>query len=566
MLCLGLAQESRELSKRMSAHVVYPEEGGNTSHEPVGAGGPVPANETDPTTKGGGRKVITPVTSSSSAFVRKRTYSTPYPFESTMESPRLQYHAAFRPPEPARSALSAVRVPASIPPSRIPKPSSRVRSTSKSSHNDAPSARATTPPDSNNRSGGKPKPQMKLLDGPDRSENASGSKTYSEVPPGNPDAAPTFQAEFEHWYRGEGRAGGGRNGGRGEIRAGTQEMLAIALGGHATPECVSRESWVSLQRPHVDDSDYRDSHELWGPRPWAEDYVLDERMLTDMEADGEATDSELPGGTPTAPSVQLAEARTPGRAVRQSNPPFNSAQTQLVAPVTPSGIQLKSNADGRTASAPSASLRTSLARRTESRSTPRVRRKNSFPPISTPGASRPAYDLGSVPALADAVPYLELPPMLPPSGNWDEVVLPTVAKKMRMVQHESSASVTMLGSMSKLHADRDSTAPVPPAPGTFAYNQSKAYTRVQDHITSEMGAFPTEQLPKQQTNLIDDVTTIASPIPNLGVQLSKLPVHQIMPNRKGVPNGKSEMGATPSVRSREMTDDESRGCCRCIVM
>lgn len=556
------------MSKRISAHIVHSVEDGDTSTAARDDRASILPNQTNAVAKRDDVNVPGPLASSSSMFTRKRTYSTPYPFESTTESAVPQYRAASHHSKPSRSASGATRpsISSSTPPSRIPKPSPRVRSSSKSSRHDAPSASVTTLSDFNvGTSRNLLKTQTIPMDSSDKSESAhsSGSKVYSDglpAPPENVDAEPpSAQPGIEHWYRGEGREGGGRNGGRGEIRAGTQEMLAIALGGHAKPKYLSRESWISAQRSY-DDGDYHDSHEHWGHRAWAEDYVLDERMLTDMEADGDATDSEVPSGTPISPAVEIPNAQTPKPAIRQPPPSSSSGRAPLATPTTPPRTQPKSK---HPPSPPSTSPGTSNARSNETRSAPRVRRKNSFPPTSNP-----AYDLGSVSALADAVPFLESQPILPPSGNWDEVILPTVAKRMRMVRDESSASVTMLGSTSKSHTKRDSTKAIPPAPGTFDYNRLKTHTGVRDHITSEMGVIPTEQQSEHPIPAGENIT-IAPVVanPSIMVQSSKSSIQQISGAHKEASNGKAETEvASPSVKPHTVADDHSGGCCRCIVM
>lgn len=570
MLCLGLAHESKELSKRMSVHAAHPAEDGVTSSR---GGVLILANQTNPIATTDDGIVLAPMAPVSTVFSRKRTYSTPYPFESMTEP---QYRGDLHHSKHSGGASGTARpsFTSSSPPSRIPKPSPRVGSSSKSSRHDGPAAQVTTLPDSGvSTSWSLLKAQTIPIDSSDKSESARPFKTkvYSEGLPASPESLnavrASVQAEFEHWYRGEGREGGGRSGGRGEIRAGTQEMLAIALGGHANPECLSRESWMSTQRSYVDDGDYCDSHEYWGRGAWTEDYVLDERMLTDMEADGEATDGEVPGDTPAAPIAEFPNPQTPKSTVRQSKPPLNSVRAHLTAPAVPLRTQLpKFKTNDHTASTSSTSPR---MRGNESRSTPRIRRKSSFPSTSGPSGSLSAHDLGSVSALADAVPFLESQPILPPSGNWDEVILPTVAKKMRMVHDDSSASVTMLGSTSKLHTGCDSTVSVPPAPGTFGYSPFKTRTGVDDP-TSERGVTTLTKQHSRQTTTPDDVIPLPAPTANssiTGEKSSDQPIRQIIVSRKGAPNNKREVSVTsPSVKPRAVVDDESGGCCKCVVM
>lgn len=115
------------------------------------------------------------------------------------------------------------------------------------------------------------------------------TKIRDEAPIFNPNrlshAASFEEREFEHWYRGEGRDGGGRNGGRGEIKLAkadtTKEMLQIAVGGHNLDADGNRYSrHIRDNRDETFELDQRTRRE-------AErlDYVPHERELSDMEGD-----------------------------------------------------------------------------------------------------------------------------------------------------------------------------------------------------------------------------------------------------------------------------------------
>lgn len=289
---------------------------------------------------------------------RKRTYSTPFAFEPPADVSRRQNRApvaaaAMLPPDPpVRSVSSGVMrtVPTALPAtprSRIPKPSTRARSVSKSSrnapgptkssaslssdHNQPESVHHQSRPDSPLHDYYKSSNGFEPLNDEQLEQMAARARALHESENEPPAPEPTF----EHWYRGEGIGGGGRNGGRGEIRAGTQEMLAIALGGHAAVD-YSRDSWNSRggSGAHYEDGDFSDSQrgDRWrgDSQAWTEDYVLDERMLTDMEqTDGNATDAEtfdVPS-TPATPAQPLPNAQPPKTPQNQRRAPTPSSQT-----------------------------------------------------------------------------------------------------------------------------------------------------------------------------------------------------------------------------------------------
>ncbi|KAG8905712.1 hypothetical protein FRC00_013100, partial [Tulasnella sp. 408] len=214
-------------------------------------------------------------------FTRTRTHSTPYPFEKDDEGSAHAPNGRRTPnagvnyggrhasgttdptalngiPTPASSRANSPmimnsKLPTQPPPSKIPQ-RKRARSTSNSDTPMKASVGRAGGSKIAKRSGTAGQEQITFPPSPETSPDIwrdqpndvelprhlhPGDKIRDEAPPFNPNrlsAAPSVEErEFEHWYRGEGREGGGRNGGRGEIKVGKahtqKEMLDIAVGG-----------------------------------------------------------------------------------------------------------------------------------------------------------------------------------------------------------------------------------------------------------------------------------------------------------------------------------------------
>lgn len=569
-ICVGLAQESKELSKRISAHVVLPKNGledlaASNSDSPlliVGDSASSISTQAELTSK--------PNANSAATLSRKRTYSTPYPFEAVSETPRQSLRTQLRPPRVLRSSsvIPPRDSPVSSTPSRIPKPAPRARSSSQSSGSGPlPNKSIPTPLDSGDFSS-KQGQAREVKDISDLADSQSSEKPLPISQSDNIHDTVMSQAQFEHWYRGEGRDGGGRNGGRGEIRAGTQEMLAIALSGHAPADYHPRESWAPSAGSLLDDGDYSDSQERWRTGPWAQDSVLDERMLTDMEGDAEGTDADTLGGpkTPVVTTSQLPNAQSPSLTPRK--PTIRSPQT------TPTQSNIRSAEQSTSRAAPSTPRSRVSSSTNRGRPTPRTRKKTNVSPSIDQSASRSTYDLSSVSALADAIPHWESSPPIPPSGNWDEVVLPTIAKKMRIAQGGVAPEVTMLGSEPLSEAQQVSpTAPsIPPAPGTFAYNASKAHLRQRMDASPEMDQFGLRQTDSSSEALRDiPLNPIAHEIEQLptaaGQPLHTLSDHSSKFTQELRNNKPSIRVISPSLKSHKVIDDQhGSGCCKCVIM
>ncbi|KAG8897652.1 hypothetical protein FRB99_008010 [Tulasnella sp. 403] len=442
-------------------------------------------------------------------------------------------------------------------------------------------------------------------------------KIRDEAPPFNPNRLSNTgsfeEREFEHWYRGEGRDGGGRNGGRGEIKVAkadtAREMLEIALGGH---KLDGRDRWSS--RRYNDALDTR-------TRRLAEqmDYVMDERQLTDMEGDvtdhhpdvtsdlddyyyaSNAVESDshlrstptppVPLPTPAAPSSSpLVSQPTRTPQPPQANPhphPHQTPQPKTraqVAAVQSTPRKPSVEATRRPAGTPAKASGPSQGR------TPSRPRQRAISGRQTSSTER-------APPLADALPPWAQP-SAPPTGNWDDVVLPTVAKKMGLTP-SANPEITMLGSdagPSTSKKTQQKSQVYEPAPGTFAYDSSKIRPSMERSTTELVRPpSPTEPPIRSPTSMKYEYPPREEsppPFASYAVEHEKLElqppvVPEPLPRR-------AEPVAAPedSTRSREKEmrrsrpavvvaqpqpedipdvklppdDDEGAGCCRCLIM
>ncbi|KAG8846901.1 hypothetical protein FRB96_001746 [Tulasnella sp. 330] len=464
-------------------------------------------------------------------------------------------------------------------------------------------------------------------------------KIKDETAPFNPkrmSRASFEEREFEHWYRGEGREGGGRNGGVGEIKVAkadtTREMLDIAVGGHQIP---GRDRWASRKRTagmHPEDSLARTRH----PDPNME-YVMDEAALTDMDGDatdyyvaepeqqqtydefgntyaygGEDLDDYYYGGTdepaqPGRSSTSLPPAaiytttaigaggvgltpdavpRGPSRASQVSHVQEVASEVPL-PPKTPQPDKARrpsttaaTTATPRKGSAnggPAASKIPDARARTQSR----VRQR-----AVSRGDERP-------PPMADAIPPWAQSPPPPTNGNWDDVVLPTVAKKMGL-NNKSEVDITMLGDGKREGPGRT----FEPAPGTFAYDRSKIRSPSASSVMGdlELGgkqsadigrrseqSSPPPRSPSPQPFAAYMPVAAEEYVPQPRVSQEVIPpprpIREASPPRQEPPRAQTqETKAKPTIfvtspselgvpaRTAKMEDDEGAGCCKCVIM
>lgn len=464
-------------------------------------------------------------------FTRSRTRSTPYPFENDDEvsaagpngrrtpNAGMNYGGRHASGTADASALNGIPTPASSranspmvmngkqpsqpPPSKIPQ-----RKRARSSSNSDTTMKASVGRAAGNkiakRSGPPGQEQINFPPSPETSPDIwrdqpndvepprhlhPGDKIRDEAPPFNPNrlsAAPSFEErEFEHWYRGEGRDGGGRNGGRGEIKVvkghTEKEMLEIAVGGY---DLGADDRWTSSrqrQQAALDTFNMR--------RREAEqmDYVPHERELSDMEGDHSEDAHDQATGEDPYEYYYLTQEDTqpgPGPSKIPSPPAPRPAPSAIPMPQTQPRASLDSRAQSPSSSASHATHKqVSKAKghaATSSESSRKGGRPSAAKTPSTPRKSQPRQRAPSrpsnvggdrAPVTADAIPPWGQSPRPPTGGNWDDMVLPAVAKKMGL--NGSQPDVTMLGTDTIKQKEKEKRQVYEPAAGTFGYDPAK---------------------------------------------------------------------------------------------
>lgn len=451
-----------------------------------------------------------------------------------------------------------------------------------------------------------------------------------EPAPFNPNRASRTsfeEREFEHWYRGEGRDGGGRNGGRGEIKMAkadtTKEMLEIAVGGHVIP---GKDRWAARRR-YMEPEEFPARHRMPDPDM---DYVMDEPALTDLEGDAYATDygQELDtypqythdpevtgedlddyyytatGGDETITEASQAalhqqlqsnqrrstsmdvrspsqlSSRAPSRASLTPSHHSNAPPSKLRQPSQPSKSrrpstttpqQPRKSSAGNTARSKTPDTRA----RTQSKARQRVASRSA----ASSGGDRPS-------AMADAIPSFASSPPPPKDGNWDDVVLPTVAKKMALTQ-SAEADISMLGSSPDLVKQRDAERKrvYEPAPGTFAYDSSKTRSPPSKGLNEFGGPRLTNsqdggRRSDQSSSRPVSPPPFASYMADLAQQPPEpMPKQAREPQQTLAPPNESEVKRKPSIvvtspsdigapgrTIKPDIDDEGAGCCKCVIM
>ncbi|KAI9450217.1 hypothetical protein BJY52DRAFT_1419621 [Lactarius psammicola] len=474
-----LEHESRALAKRISAASIgsiqdnspefsshphnpyYPhrDDAPDTSFSPKPSGIPRPSLQSSRPSMSGDRPA-TP-TRTSSPFKRTRTLSQPKLMEPNIPAaPR---------PDPRAVSPNTPR-PSDVRPTRIPVPRARTPST-------------------------------------------SGHAQASVTPKKRP---------FEHWYRGE----VSRNGGVGELRVGRRmEMLEIANYGHVPTRPVDH--WRNGGAGSTD-AHFRGSIYLEADGEHAR--VLDEAPPTDIE-DGmdfesdlghRSTESVARAGSPATsstttrqyPGLGVADSLTPvaghssagprsrsgSRTAQPSRIPTPSMSRQLSDPPrtptpTQTGTSVPAEPDSPRASrkvrqdnatppspprVPAVTPQTPKKRAKSpaaiAQSPSAKKSRSRAPPVSQArpnrdGSKRRSVGEYPVPAdenMADAIPTWTQP--VSPGGNWDDVVVPVVARKKGMGEFYTRAD----GGQQK----RPRSLIPEPAPGTFGYDYSKARSRL----------------------------------------------------------------------------------------
>ncbi|KAG8715873.1 hypothetical protein FRC11_013743 [Ceratobasidium sp. 423] len=633
-----LEHESRALTKRMS--------------QPVEERPP-----TSPTTSEQASHIPRPsmqsLVSDETPRRRPRTHSQPRPFERDVLTPA-----------PSRSASPAVTTPR---PSRIP---TRPRAGSRPIPTEFPPS-----PD--------PSPDLEPVEGirtqltpptPERPAHRRKRDTFVPPPPDDCDeilfdepapfaignanslAGRSSLDEYEHWYRGEGRGGGGRNGGRGEIRIATRtEMLEIASFGHPPSRNNSRHYGEFGLRSKAYDDSTVGTRFAWPDEN--EQSVLDEAPLTDLddmdtesyhpgsqearsievrsmdsyqpdvrseehtqedirsveldpEPDGRpepvtpakplpsriaravspsmgpgtstASLVSRPGRSPTPSkalsttskpqspppkaqspqpkSLQSPKAKSPGGRSTSANTVSKSpsrAGTSQLSPKpasTPKTPRIGAASPGRNNASPSPRTRAQSSS-TKSSGTKRTKK------LSTSGSTGPH-------PLADAIPPIPPDQQIPDDGNWDDVVLPTIARRM-----QGGEDVVMLD----LKPKEEKEEPIPPAPGTFGYHErqkEKERKEREQRPTSgleleEFGAWDRKPKPAEKVAEKAEEKRKApspppfsdyTPVPPVVKPPEPIPAPVVQPMVI------SEADLRQAMPDRSKDDSHGAGCCKCVVM
>ncbi|KAI0762018.1 hypothetical protein BD413DRAFT_485126 [Trametes elegans] len=441
---------------------------------------------------------------------------------------------------------------------------------------------------------------------------------------------------FEHWYRGD----IARNGGVGELRvARRKEMLDIATYGHTlrkasgkhTPGVMSTRSRSSSRgrdangrrRRRADSLGARESIYIDEEGVAQAGMVLDEQPLTDLEdddygdqddeyyaepvqpyANGSASSpsldrsdtptsrhtqntsrsripqpSQRPSASPKsmAPSHPTRNASEPGTSsssVRTASPkvPRSASQQKAASPSPTSGPAQQTPTAKRRAKSPATAASASVAKKAKAKSPPSSMQNR---PTQKEENRRSIGQYPMPEGDEHAIPTWTQP--VPANGNWDEVVLPAVAKKKGLDGHYRTAD--------------GSPKPRPPeeviyepAPGTFGYDATK-YRRRQsgDPEQIQMDEFGQRNPPEQQLPVHNNqhglTAQAPSPIPPLTPASFDRPnrapspppfAHYAAQSEDGDPSVQTaqHLGAFPQSGKPQMVVEEESGggCCKCVIM
>ncbi|KZT11792.1 uncharacterized protein LAESUDRAFT_754347 [Laetiporus sulphureus 93-53] len=279
--------------------------------------------------------------------------------------------------------------------------------------------------------------------------------------------------------------------------------------------------------------------------------------------------------TPT-PTKALASSATSSTRLQPLPRSQSQPQTQIVSQRT---------AAKRRAKSPATSTPSSAAKKAKTKSPPSAHRKI----IHTVENRR---SIGQYPTpdgdgLVDAIPYWTQP--VPPSGNWDDVVLPVVARKKGLESHYVPAD----GSP---RPRKTNSGIYEPAPGTFGYDPSKARRR---ELGKEVEQIPMEELDQKVDVVTEEPSRVTeSPKPQPPLQMQP----QAQPESTPIPSSNSELdrarsrpslppspppfahyaaGTAPrpidppivqafpeaqAIRQDVQEDGGGSGCCKCIIM
>ncbi|KAG8981809.1 hypothetical protein FRB90_006979, partial [Tulasnella sp. 427] len=257
-------------------------------------------------------------------------------------------------------------------------------------------------------------------------------------------------------------------------------MLEIAVGGY---DLGPNDQWMSSRR--------RQQAALEMRRREAEqmDYVPHERELSDMEGDYSEDVHDQGGEEDPYEYYYLTqdEPQTAPEVSRIPSPPTSQPAHPSAIPVAQPRASLDSRAQSPTSSTSHATATIKQVRNAKghantssessrkggrpsaTKTTPATPRK-SQPRQRAP--SRPSNAAGDrAPPTTDVIPPWGQSPRPPTGGNWDDMVLPAVAKKMGL--NASQPDVTMLGADGAKQKEKGRPQVYEPAAGTFGYEPTK---------------------------------------------------------------------------------------------
>ncbi|TFK93299.1 hypothetical protein K466DRAFT_478952 [Polyporus arcularius HHB13444] len=431
---------------------------------------------------------------------------------------------------------------------------------------------------------------------------------------------------FEHWYRGD----VARNGGVGELRvARRQEMLDIANYGHTLRKASVKQPQSGLSSRSRSNSRGRDMpNSRVRTRHRAEsvggresiyidqedvgaDTVMDERPPTDFEDDG--YDDHLddyysqgvlphPNGSISSPSLDRSDtptSRTTQNTTRSRIPqPTPRSRTTTPTPSKPTRSASESGMAGPSSPTSSPQVprspsqsKTLSPTSTSSPSTPSAKRRAKSPANGTPvsASKKPKAppsamqrkqgnkneenrrSIGQYPMPEgdeDAIPTWTQPK--PANGNWDDVVLPAVAKKKGLQDQYETAD----GSPKP----RDEPMVIEPAPGTFGYDPTKyrkRYNANPEHIPmDEFGHKPSSPTQELKVPSPDPRFTHPPHTPQSFERRAESPppFSHYASSDSGVPPPSVQpmqpMATLQPQRQEQQlpVEEDSGGCCKCVIM
>ncbi|KAI0754581.1 hypothetical protein C8Q80DRAFT_1350339 [Daedaleopsis nitida] len=429
---------------------------------------------------------------------------------------------------------------------------------------------------------------------------------------------------FEHWYRGD----VARNGGVGELRvARRQEMLDIANYGHTLKKASgkqlhsgmssrSRSNSRGRDMPHgrsrarqrADSVGARESFYIDQEEMDAGAAVMDERPLTDLEDDGyedhvddyySQAVQHHPNGSISSPSLDRSDtptSRTTQNTSSRSRIPQPSSRSRATTPTAmkPTRSASESGMAGPSSASPQMSRSPSQPKTQQGLpptgssvpSTPTAKRRAKSPanaasasaskkPKAPPSAMQKRQDprneanrrsIGQYPMPdgdEDAIPTWTQPK--PANGNWDDVVLPVVARKKGLQDQFETADG------SPRPKDPEPVV-IEPAPGTFGYDITKyrkrykaprtTATAVGAPIDQRMVSQPSNSLPLAKD--LSNSTRGESPPPFSHYTQSVL----APPSPQPQVHAMQPMAADPHMwkPQQPVVEEESGGCCKCVIM